>query len=165
MNITPSIVTLALLAAFAGGAHAQSEKTRAQVKEELAEAIRTGDIQAPGDIGMKLNELYPQRYARAPQAAALTRAQVKAELAEATRSGDVVAVGESGLKANELAPHRFPAPVATAAAKTRAGVKLELAEAIRNGDMVPAGEAGPRPNEGAAQRYAKAKARSPGAGA
>ena len=163
MNTTRSIVTLALLAAFAGGAHAQSEKTRAQVKQELAEAIRSGDIQAPGDVGMKLNELYPERYARA-QPSSLTRAQVKAELADATRSGDVVAVGESGLKVNELFPQRFPAPVVTAAAKTRAEVKLELAEAIRNGEMVPAGEGGPRPSEGFVPRYAKAKARSQSAG-
>ena len=113
---------------------------------------------------MKLNELYPERYARA-QPTSLTRAQVKAELAAATRSGDVVAVGESGLKANELFPQRFPAPVASAEAKTRAEVKLELAEAIRNGDMVPAGEGGPRPNEGFAPRYANAKGRSHSAGA
>jgi hypothetical protein len=35
------------------------------VKFELAEAIRTSDIIEPGESGMKLNELYPQRYAAA----------------------------------------------------------------------------------------------------
>ena len=165
MNIPRSIITLALFAAFAGGAHAQSEKTRAEVKQELAEAIRTGDVQAPGESGIKLNELYPQRYARAPQLTSLTRAQVKAELGEAARTGELVAAGESGLKLNELYPQRFPAPIVTAVAKTRAEVKLELAEAIRNGEMVPAGEGGLRSNEGFTQRYAKAKGRSHSAGA
>ena len=40
-------------------------KTREQVKAELAEATRTGDIIAPGESGLKLNELYPQRYEQA----------------------------------------------------------------------------------------------------
>ena len=39
-----------------------STVTRAEVKAELAEAIRTGDIVAEGDSGKKLNELYPNRY-------------------------------------------------------------------------------------------------------
>lgn len=37
-------------------------KTRAQVKAELAEALRTGDIVAGGESGQKLNELFPGRY-------------------------------------------------------------------------------------------------------
>jgi hypothetical protein len=40
-------------------------KTRAQVRAELAEAQRTGDIVANNETGEKLNELYPQRYAKA----------------------------------------------------------------------------------------------------
>jgi ribosomal protein L30E len=39
-------------------------KTREQVKFELAEAIRTGDV-VTGESGMKLYEIYPQRYAAA----------------------------------------------------------------------------------------------------
>jgi hypothetical protein len=39
-------------------------KSRAQVKAETAEAIRNGDMLANNDSGLKLNELYPQRYAR-----------------------------------------------------------------------------------------------------
>ncbi|WP_284309668.1 DUF4148 domain-containing protein, partial [Hydrogenophaga electricum] len=37
-------------------------KTRAEVKAELREALRTGDIVADGDSGMKLNELFPGHY-------------------------------------------------------------------------------------------------------
>ena len=36
--------------------------TRKQVKAELAEAIRTGDIMAGGESSLKLNELHPNRY-------------------------------------------------------------------------------------------------------
>src|SRR5471032_2757016 len=82
MNIARTIVPLALLAAFATTAQAQSEKTREQVKAEWAEAVRTGDVVAPGDTGLKLNELYPQRYPHAAAGIALTRAQVKADFAE-----------------------------------------------------------------------------------
>ena len=39
-------------------------KTREQVKAELAEAIRTGDIVASGDRGQKLYELFPNQYSR-----------------------------------------------------------------------------------------------------
>ena len=158
MNIVRAIVPLALLAAFAGSAHAQSEKTRDQVKAELADAIRKGDVVAPGDLGLKLNELYPNRYPHAAEVASQTRAQVKAELAEATRTGDIMAAGESGLKLNELFPERFPAPIIVATGKTRAQVKAELAEAIRTGDMVVAGESGLKLNEQFPQRYARSAA-------
>ena len=40
-------------------------KTRAEVRAELAEAIRTGDIAANNDLGLKLNEEFPQRYVKA----------------------------------------------------------------------------------------------------
>jgi hypothetical protein len=162
-NIARTIIPLALLAALTGGAHAQSEKTREQVKAELAEAIRKGDVIAPGDSGLKLNELYPQRYPHATEGVAATRAQVKAEFAEAARTGELIAAGDSGLKLNELLPQRYPAPVAVAAGKTRAEVKAELAEAIRTGDMVAAGEGGLKLNEEFPQRYAKARARYAGA--
>ena len=114
MNIARVTVSLLLLAALGTTAQAQSEKTREQVKAELAEAIRTGDVFARGESGLKLNELYPQRYPQAPAAVAATRAQVKAELAEAIRTGDMIAAGESGLKLNEEFPQRYPA-VAVAA--------------------------------------------------
>jgi hypothetical protein len=37
-------------------------RTRQQVRQELAEAIRTGDIISAGESGQTLREQYPQRY-------------------------------------------------------------------------------------------------------
>lgn len=37
-------------------------KTRAQVKAELVEAVRLGDVMPPGDHGMTLRGLFPERY-------------------------------------------------------------------------------------------------------
>jgi len=153
MNIARTTVSLLLLAALGTAAHAQSEKTREQVKSELAEAIRTGDVLANGETGLKLNELYPQRYPHVVAAAGATRAQVNAELAEAIRTGDMIATGESGLKLNEEFPRRYPA-VAVAIGKTREQVKAETAQAIRAGDMVAAGESGLKLNQLYPQRYA-----------
>ena len=96
MNFARTTVSLLLLAAIGTAAQAQSEKTREQVKAEYAEAVRTGDVIPAGDAGLKLNELYPQRYPHAEVAVATTRAQVKAELAEAIRTGDMMASGDSG---------------------------------------------------------------------
>jgi len=154
MKPTHTSIALLLLAALGTTAQAQSEKTREQVKAELAEAIRTGDVLAPGETGMKLNELYPQRYAKPAAQAGLTRDQVKAELAEAIRTGDMLASGESGLKLNEAFPQRYPA-VTVAAGKTREEVRTETAEAIRTGDMVAAGESGLKLNQLYPQHYAR----------
>ncbi len=61
-----SALAAAVLAVSAGQVLAADPapqgKTREQVKAELAEALRTGDIVAGGDSGMKLNELFPNRY-------------------------------------------------------------------------------------------------------
>jgi Domain of unknown function (DUF4148) len=65
MNFTRIAAALMLLAAVSSHAHAQVGKSREQVKQELAEAIRTGDILATGEASLPLNELYPQRYAGA----------------------------------------------------------------------------------------------------
>jgi hypothetical protein len=161
MNVNRTLGSLLLLAGFATTAHAQAEKTREQVRAELAEAIRTGDVLAGGDSGLKLNELYPQRYPRSVATATTSREQVKAEFAEAVRTGNVFAAGEGAFKLNEESPQRYP--VATVlAGKTRAEVKAELAEAIRTGDMVPAGEAGMKLNEQFPQRYARSGGCRPG---
>ena len=94
-----------LLAAF--GSTAQAQMTREQVKAELAEAIRTGDMLAGGESGLKLNELNPGRYPARPAVGGKTREQVKAELAEAIRTGDMAASGESGLMLYEMFPERY----------------------------------------------------------
>jgi len=149
--------TLFLLAAVGAAAHADSGLTRAQVKADLAEAMRTGNMLAAGESGMTLRELNPQRYPAPVVAEGKTRAQVQAELADAIRTGEVLANDESGLKANEENPQRYPARV-MAAGKTRAQVRAELAEAIRTGDMLASDESGMRLNEEHPQRYARARA-------
>jgi hypothetical protein len=157
MNIARTAISLVLLAALGTTANAQSEMTREQVKAELAEAIRTGDVLAPGDSGSKLNELNPQRYPHAPAGATATRAKVRAELVDAIRTGDMLAGGDRGLKLNEEFQHRYPA-VVVPPGKTRAQVKAETAEAIRTGDIVTNNELGLKLNEEFPQRYANARA-------
>ena len=119
MNIARTTVSLVLLAALGATAQAQSEKTREQVKAELTDAIRTGDVLANGESGLKLNELYPRRYPRTPAAIGATRAQVEAELAEAIRTGNMIASGESGLRLNEEFPQRYAKARALYASKAQ----------------------------------------------
>jgi ribosomal protein L30E len=150
-RLLSSVIAAAVLAISAGQALAADPvqgKTREQVKAELAEALRTGDIVVGGESGRKANELFPERYA-APAKAVVkegkTREQVKAELNEALRNGDVVAGGESGRTLRELFPGRYAQPsvqVQAAQGKTRAQVKAELAEAIRTGDIIVGGDSG-----------------------
>ena len=153
------VTAIASLAVHAQAhAHEQAPLTRAEVVAQYEEAVRTGDILAPGDSGMKLNELYSNRYPKAATAGA-GRAQVVAELQAAIRSGDVLADGDSGLKENELHPQRYPATTTLApAGKTREQVRAETLEAIRTGDILEAGDSGLKRNELAPQSYAKARA-------
>jgi len=73
------------------------------------EAIRNGDVVVDGQTGLKLNQLFPDRYPhQAAVAQGKTRAEVKAELAEAVRTGDIVADVDTGKKLNELFPGRYP---------------------------------------------------------
>lgn len=121
MRIKLAGAAMALAAALTahGGALAQEGKTREQVKAELAEAIRTGDI-ILGDSSLKEKDLWPKLYpAPAPAAAAgKTREQVKAELAEAIRNGEIT-VGDSIYKENELWPGRYPGVADRAAVASR----------------------------------------------
>ncbi len=88
MNRTYASILALTLAAFSAGSaladDASAPKTREQVKAELAEAIRTGDIEY-GERGQKLNELFPGRYPAKPAVQGKTRA----ELAEAIRTGQL----------------------------------------------------------------------------
>jgi len=135
-------ITLAAAAFSAGqvfAADANAPKTREQVKAELTEAIRTGDIVADAEGGRKANEINPSLYPVKAVVQGKTREEVKAELAEAIRTGDIVAGVESGLKANEINPSLFPAKPLVQG-KSRDEVKAELAEAIRTGDILAGGE-------------------------
>ena len=156
MKSTRIATVILLLCAFGANANAQP-KTREQVRNELAEAIRSGDI-ATGESSRSLRELYPQRYP-AVIAVGKTRAQVMAELVEAIRNGDV-ASGESSLTQRELYPQRYPT-VPQVMGKTREQVRAELAEAIRTGDVIANGDSGLKLNELYPSRYAKARASVP----
>ena len=151
---TLSILSLAVAALAAGNAlagDASTGKTRDQVRAELAEAQRTGNLFAGKNMGnewtgggaTKLNELYPNQYPAQAVATGKTRDQVRAELAEAQRTGDTFAgknvgnewTGGGVTKLNELYPNQYPAQ-AVATGKTRDQVRTELAEAQRSGDIV-----------------------------
>jgi hypothetical protein len=73
----------------------------------IAEAVRSGDILASGEIDLRLNDLHPEAYpATAIAGVGKTREEVRLELAEAIRTGDIV-VGETDMKLNELYPKRY----------------------------------------------------------
>ena len=89
---------------------AQTEpvKSREQVRQELMEAVRTGNIPCNDDSGRLMREVYPSRYPQAPAAEAKTREQVQQELREAIRTGDMPANDESGHKLKEVHPGMYP---------------------------------------------------------
>lgn len=149
LTIVP--VTLLALLAGANPALAQGAPSPAQVRAELAEAIRSGDILAPGELGLPLNQVHPHRYPAAVQVPGKTRDQVKAELAEALRTGDI-ASGESSARRNEIFPELYP-PVPMVAGKSREQAKAELAAAIRSGDILTGGELALRRNQVSPSRY------------
>ncbi len=101
--------------------------TRAQVKAELAEAIRTGNM-VFDETGQLYNEFFPHNYP-AQQTSSKTREEVRAELAEAVRTGNIV-FDETGQLYNEFYAHNYADQ--TVASKTREEVQMELAEAMRN---------------------------------
>jgi hypothetical protein len=151
MNLR-SLLPIGLLAlAGADAGLAQTGLTRAQVRADLEQALRTGDIAAPGEVGLPLNQLHPHRYPARAQLPGRTREEVRAELAHAQRTGDLFA-GESALRQNEVHPHLYPA-VAMAAGRTREEVKSELAEAIRAGDLIAGGELALKVRELSPGRY------------
>lgn len=157
MRFAPTAASLVFLAAFGITAHAETPKTREQVRAELREAIRSGDVFAGGDSGLKLNELYPERYPRAAPVATRTRLEVQAELAEAIRSGAMVAAGEGETTLRDEFPGRYPA-LAAAPARARAEVVAETREALRTGDVYAAGEAATKLNEQTPARYPRQRA-------
>lgn len=136
MKLSTSILLPLMFAATAGTAMAQNAPlTRAEVKAQLAEAVRTGDLIADGQTGLKLNEINPTNYPAKADQLGKTRAQVKAELVEALRTGDLVANSETGLKLNQINPSNYPAQPSQMG-KTRAQVVAETAEANRLGLLV-----------------------------
>lgn len=81
-------------------AAATAGKTRDQVRAELTQAKRTGDIVANYETGAKLNELTPGTYPATAVAQGTTREQVRAEFVRAQHNGEIMASFELGPKFN-----------------------------------------------------------------
>ena len=99
--MTPSLkanyICLLLAVASVGAvAQAAAPKTRQQVREDLAEALRDGSV-ISGEAGLPMRDLNPSLYRQPPSAPMRTRDSVRAELDAARRSGDLLADGDSGL--------------------------------------------------------------------
>lgn len=140
MNRSTSFSIVAIAAALIAApamANDNSAKTRAQVKAELSEAVRTGNIVAVGEDSMTLNQQFPGLYPQQTADAGKSREQVLAELSTAVRNGEVIQ-GTSN-KFNQMFPDLYPKQVAKAG-KTRDQVQAELAEAVRTGDIVVGSE-------------------------
>lgn len=138
-------LALILASGLIATAPALAGATREQVKAELAEAVRTGNMPAQGEQGLMLNEMYPGRYPAKQVQAGFTREQVKAELAQAIRTGNMPATGDRGYLLNEVYPNSYSAKQVQGGI-TREQVKAELAEAIRLGDYM-VGDNGQKCNE------------------
>jgi hypothetical protein len=111
MRNTLSALTLAVMVLSAGHALAQDPggpKTREQVRAELMEAIRTGNMPANDESGRMLNEVNPSAYPPKVVGPCKTRDEVRAELAEARRTGNMPANDESGCLLNDLYPDLYP---------------------------------------------------------
>lgn len=111
MRNTLSALTFAVLALSAGHVLAQDPggvKTREQVRAELAEARRTGNIPANDESGCMLNEINPSAYPPKPVVPCKTREQVRAELDEAKRTGNMPAPDESGCMLRDMYPDLYP---------------------------------------------------------
>ena len=106
--IAAALIALSTTQVFA----ADGPKTRDQVKAELAEAVRTGNVPADNESGLMLNQVRPDLFPSQERTVGKTRAEVKAELNEAIRTGNIVADNESGKKLNELYPARYAAKAA-----------------------------------------------------
>jgi Domain of unknown function (DUF4148) len=153
MNFKRSVIAVTLLGSLCASAWAQHGKSREEVKAELADAVRNGDI-ISGEHSQTLREMYPSVYPAQPQTIGRTRDDVKRELAEAIRNGEIIATGETGLTLSELYPRRFPHEL-TSVGKTRQEVKSELTAAIRAGEVVY-GERGPTFKEKFPESYRRA---------
>ena len=141
--LTVSLVTLAWTTSTSLMAQTTPGKTREQVRQELMEAVRTGNIPCNDESGKLMREVYPSRYPQPPAAESKTREQVKQELEEAIRTGNIQCNNESGnFTAREMNPSRYPAAPVTPG-KTREAVKEELREAIRTGTIPKTSEANP----------------------
>ena len=141
-----TIASLALVALVGSTQVLAQARSRDEVKAELAEARRSGNLLVPGEAGLPLNQLLPNLYPSVPPAIGKTTEEARRELAEALRSGEILAGGELVHYRYEERPDLYP-QVAAAPGKTREGVKAELFAAIATGDVIAGGELGLKQNE------------------
>jgi hypothetical protein len=87
---------------FPASASAQS-RTRTEVRGELLEAQRRGDLMSFGDSESAFTQRYP---GGTSATSGLTRAEVKAQVLEAQRRGDLMMSGDSGSSFNGAYPYR-----------------------------------------------------------
>ena len=137
-TIAFSLVTLAASHAMA---MSSAPLTREQVRAELEQAQRSGDIIGQSDTGKMLIEMYPGKYPTKPASQGKTREQVRAELTQAQVSGDIMAGSDRGKMLNEVTPGKYPAKPATQGI-TREQVRAELGQA-----RYATSESGWQPNE------------------
>lgn len=145
-------IAFALASLTAGQAFAtdHAPKTRDQVRAELAEARKYGDILVNGETGLTAREQRPDLFPSKPTMQGKSRSQVKAELVEAVRTGNISLGGDRGTLAKDANPSKYDVHAGhdmskvdrVATGKTRAQVKAELAEAQRTGDIMVHGESG-----------------------
>ncbi|MGA0571236.1 DUF4148 domain-containing protein [Variovorax sp. VNK109] len=153
MKIKSTLIVLSLIAAPAFASDQVVSKTREQVRAELVQAQKRGEMLASGESGLTLKQINPAAYpVTASTQAPKTREQVRAELDRAIQTGEMLAAGESGAKLNELVSRRYPA-IAVKSYKSRDEVKSELARAIREGEVEAVGEDGRKLNEIYPDRY------------
>lgn len=142
MNFKTALLILSLGAAPAFAADQSAPLTREQVRAELMQAMRSGEMLSGGESSMTRREINPRAYPAPAATVSKTRTQVVQELNQAIRTGEMLAGGESSAKLNEITPGLYPAPAVTARAKTRDEVQHELEEAIFHGEMMANGEDG-----------------------
>ena len=131
MKTRLSLIAVALSTFVAGHAMAADpvvSKTRAEVRAELIEAQRTGNILANGETGMLLKDLYPSQYPSQATVQAKSRDDVRAELIEAQRTGNILANGDSGMLLKDLYPSQYPTQ-SNAQGKSRVEVLAEVENA------------------------------------
>ncbi len=94
-------ISLAAFIAIAGTtpAMAETDKTRAQVKAELAQAMRTGDMPGLGYSALRPKEIHPHQYPATAKVPSKTLEQIKAKLRDAIGTSDMRAEGRLELEA------------------------------------------------------------------
>ena len=113
MNFKTALLIFYLGAAPAFAADQSAPLTREQVRAELMQAMRSGEMLSRGESSMTLREINPRAYPAPAATVSKTRTQVVQELNQAIRTGEMLAGGESGAKLNEITPGLYPAPAVT----------------------------------------------------